>query len=160
MVELRHFSPREFGEWWPQMSVRLLVLLDVFRGHWGRSVMISASPLALGRHGGDSTSQHNVDRWGVVRAADIMPDGLHGSDSMAHAVHVANQVGMTGIGIYPHWRPRPGIHVDVRRDRQPGNPSLWSALRVDRATPEQLARGSVHGDQVYLALADGYEAMR
>ena len=64
-IALRHFSPAEFGEDWPRMSVALLARLDLFRERLGSPVIISPAPGALGRQlGASDTSQHNIDRWG------------------------------------------------------------------------------------------------
>ena len=117
---LRYFTPAEFGEWWPLMSPDLLLKLDEFRARLGVPVMISPAPGALGRHLGSSLSQHNVDMWGEVRAADVMPLGA----DLQTAYRVAREVGFHGIGLYPDWKPHPGLHLDVR----PGPLALWSGL--------------------------------
>lgn len=129
-IDLRNWNPSEFREWWPDMSVRLLVLLDVFRYQWGRPCQVSPAPGALGRNQGrDARSQHNVDRWGEVRAADIMPAGLHTREDARRAIDCAITAGFTGIGIYPYWEPTPGLHLDVRTCECPGQPATWG--RVD-----------------------------
>ena len=120
-MQLRYFSQDEFGEWWPYMSTELLSRLDEFRSRLGVSVMISPAEGAIGRHGGLSTSQHNVDMWGEVRAVDVMPKGV----TLAHAYEVAKAVGFTGIGLYPQTSPYPMLHLDVR----PGFLSTWSGFR-------------------------------
>lgn len=128
---LMHFATHEFvrgeEEWWSRTSPRLLVLLDLFREHWSAPVVISPHHRAIGRH--DGTSQHNVERWGEVRAVDIMPDGL--DDRRHEAVTLARRVGFTGIGLYPDWQPSAGLHLDVRIDRVPGNPAMWGGVRRD-----------------------------
>lgn len=161
MVRLRYFRPEEFRTWLDHMSPRLLVLLDLFRYKWGHAVQISPHHLALGRRMGESnTSQHNVDRWGEVRAADVMPYGINTAKDMGDAVITARDCGFTGIGIYPHWKPRSGLHLDVRESSEMGYPATWAALDVSEATPEQKRYGKVVGGQVYVSLRAGYEAMR
>lgn len=132
--DLRHFKASEFGVWWPLMSTDLLVKLDAFREAWGDEVAISPATGALGRNIRDeepkAASQHNVLRWGEVRAADIMPKDMLTSADRRRAVQVARQVGFTGIGVYPGWEPSPGLHLDVRRDRTAANPSTWSGIKV------------------------------
>lgn len=93
--------------------------------------MISPAKGAVGRRDGYSgNSQHNYDRWGEVRALDIMPFGMTTALARKRAFNLAKQVGFTGIGVYPEWTPRPGLHVDVRMDRTEGNPATWSAFFV------------------------------
>lgn len=99
------------------MSADLLLKLDAFRAEWGDQVAISTAPGGLGRkvedgHGG-AASQHNMLRWGEVRAVDVHPRGIYGPDDFARAVDIAESVGFTGIGVYPDWN-RPGVHLDVR----------------------------------------------
>lgn len=147
MLDLRHFTPAEFRGWGELLSPRLLVVLDVFRGHWGAPVMISPAQGAIGRRlGPDATSQHNPDRWGEVRAVDVMPEGMDTAQAMRQAMYLARWSGATGIGVYPHWRPRPGLHIDVRTDRDVGDPALWGAVDED-------------GTQIYVSLARALEVM-
>lgn len=137
-LDLRFWNPREFAleqsdgtlvDWWPNMSLRLLVCLDVFRQRWGKACRISPVPGALGRNQGrDSRSQHNVDRWGEVRAADIFPTGLRTAADAKHAIRCATEAGFTGVGVYPHWQPHPGLHLDVRTDELPGDPATWGRI--------------------------------
>ena len=120
--KLQYFQPSEFGVWWPMMDDRLLILLDRFRERLGRPVMISPAEGSLGRLTGSRTSMHYAG-GGVVRAADVMlPEG----PDLQTAYLVAREVGFTGIGLYPFWKPYPGLHLDVRPDRTAGNPATWS----------------------------------
>ena len=45
---LQNFDPSEFknkhGDWWPKMSARLLVMLDIFRYQIGSAIIISTNP--------------------------------------------------------------------------------------------------------------------
>ncbi len=123
--KLNHFTASEFGVWWPLMSADLLLKLDAFREQWGAPVEISRADGALGRHGGENDkSQHNIDRWGQVLAADLMPkvaDGQGGYRYMQtreernRAFAIAKAVGFTGIGIYTDTNPGNLLHVDVRK---------------------------------------------
>jgi hypothetical protein len=131
------FTREEFGEWAPLLDVALLVRLDSFRGTWDKPVRISPHPQALGRRD-DSESQHNVNRWGMVRAADILPSGIVTQEDLELASDFAALVGFTGVGVYPHWQPTPGLHVDVRRSNAPGAPATWGAIRPDRDQPQQF----------------------
>ncbi|MDQ6970922.1 MAG: hypothetical protein Q9M16_10475 [Mariprofundus sp.] len=137
-TDIVYFTESEFGAWWPFMSDALLTRLDAFRKAWGNTVIISPAAGSLGRYMDKGAgSQHNVTRWGEVRAADIMPliDTPNGARSLSRselrqAYDVALSVGFTGIGAYPDWRPHPGLHVDVRTDRTQGSPATWSGIRT------------------------------
>lgn len=143
---LRYFHPDEFGEWLPFMSVRLLVMLDVLRHMWGQPIRVSPAKGALGRRLGERASQHNVDRWKEVRAIDVMPQGID-SEDQAHVFYMlALDIGFTGVGFYPDWRPSPGFHLDVREDRKPGDAATWGGV----ATP---------AGQHYVSVNDAMERM-
>jgi hypothetical protein len=131
------FTEDEFQGWSMFLDVALLIKLDAFRGAWGHAVRISPAPGAVGRRD-DSNSQHNIKKWGTVRAVDIMPDGILTADDLQQAQYTAIVVGFTGVGVYPHWQPAPGLHVDVRTSHAPGNPGLWGAIRPDREQPQQM----------------------
>lgn len=123
MNPLRYFTQAEFGKWWPYMSTELLTKLDEFRHRLGVPVSISPVDGSLGRHLGLSTSQHNVDLWGEVRAVDVMFTGV----SLEHAYQVAKEVGFTGIGAYPDWQPSQGMHLDVRQAPL----ALWAGIKEE-----------------------------
>ena len=132
MIELRHFEPREFGLWWPWMDPRLLESLDEFRDRLGAPVMISPAQGALGRRLGEAgRSRHNVDRWKRVMAADVMlprgPD-LTDPEQGRAVVELARQAGFGGIGLYPDWKPHPGLHLDIRPLKADGAPATWSRI--------------------------------
>lgn len=136
-LSLKHFSPDEFGEWWPHMSPELLRKLDAFRERWGAPVVVSPAHGGIGRHLGDGDeSQHNVDEWGEVRAVDVFPKVPAGASGYRYinttaererAYRVARSVGFTGIGLYTDTSPGNMLHVDVRKSA--GYVATWS--RVD-----------------------------
>lgn len=131
--KLKHFSAREFREWAPYMSYKLLRKLDALRELRGKPIHISPAPGALGRHLGVSKvgnykSQHNVDYHKVVKAVDIMPEGFSTMEEFREFFFQARDLGFTGIGIYPDWSPRAGAHLDVRSGRKKGDPAKWSAI--------------------------------
>lgn len=144
-LDLRYFSATEFGPYWPLMSRELLEKLDEFRARLGYPVAISPAAGAIGRpilkadgSQGESESsaeksQHNYLLHGEIRAVDVMPSPPGGANAAErqHWLTVARAVGFTGIGLYPDWRPRAGLHLDVRKDRTPSNPALWAGVRND-----------------------------
>lgn len=136
MIKLYYFSETEFTRggrnWYPAMDPRLLVLLDVFRFRWGRRVAISAHPAALGRDLPlTELSDHNVTLHKAVLAADVIPEGCSSRADLQRALSLATELGFTSIGIYPDWRPSPGLHLGVRRERRPGDPAVWGAIASD-----------------------------
>ena len=147
---LHYFHSDEFingdRNWLRDCSPSLLVRLDVLRHMWGKPIRISAAPGAIGRMAGDSQSQHNFERWGIVRAIDVMPAGI-GTPEAANGFYLlAVDVGFTGIGWYPDWKPAPGFHLDVRSDHEPGAPATWGGVKNDL------------GQQVYVSLNDALES--
>ena len=108
---MKHFSPAEFRGWYDVLDEELKEKLDDLRARYGRAVSISPAEGAIGRRLGPSKkSYHNLDFHGVVKAVDVLPSG----DDLTKFFRLAKAVGFGGIGIYPHWKPRPGLHLDVR----------------------------------------------
>lgn len=128
---MRYFKEEEFRGEFDKMDPHLLEVLDNFRHYWQRPVLISPADGAIGRT--TSRSFHNWKRHGSIKAIDIMPIGLDNAFEAQRAYRHAVQVGALGIGIYPDWKPRPGMHLDVgkRAGRFHGNPAKWSAFRIN-----------------------------
>jgi hypothetical protein len=134
---LHYFNPGEFGpnqhgrtiDWWPDMDPAFLVRLDVFRRFWGEPITVSGHRVALGRHNGpDNTSDHNIDVRGTVQCADVFPSGLTSQADAGRARDLARAVGLSSIGLYPHWS-RPGLHLGVRKDHGGNKPmAAWGAV--------------------------------
>lgn len=155
-LTLRYFKPHEFRGWWDDMDPALLVLLDRFRARLapltpdpgGVVVRVSPHPRAIGRHdGAKGTSQHNIDRWGEVRAIDVMP--MIGRQYRRNVVGIAIDVGFTGVGLYPDWNPSWGLHLDVRQDREQGKPATWSGIKIWDHDQQKMV-------QTYRALEQGF----
>jgi hypothetical protein len=148
-MKMYYFADDEFRGWKPSMSGRLLILLDAFRHQWGKPVLVSLHPNAIGRE--DGTSQHNYKKWGEVRAIDVMPTHLSTSEDALHILNICDELGFTGIGLYPMWQMRgkvmPGLHLDVRHNLKPGSPATWGGLMRE-------------GKQVYVSLDDAIQYMR
>ncbi|MGH1438587.1 MAG: hypothetical protein ACRBBR_00640 [Cellvibrionaceae bacterium] len=129
---LRYFSAEEFGVYYPVMSLELLTKLDQFRHEWGGPVEISKAVGGIGREDESSQSQHNVLRWGEVRAVDVFPRTIDGyittRADRQRALYIARKVGFTGIGIYTDTKQGNMLHLDVRQDRSEGSPALWSRV--------------------------------
>ena len=128
-VALRYFNESEFGGWFDKMSPELLKKLDEFRHQWGFPVQVSPHHDAVGREHPTSTSQHNIMKWGEVRAIDIFPKNSTGAyiNTVAErkrAYDIARSVGFTGIGLYTDTVPGHMVHLDVRK----GNLAKWSRI--------------------------------
>ncbi|WP_299203295.1 hypothetical protein [uncultured Amphritea sp.] len=125
--ELDRFKRSEFREWADDMALGQLLALDRFAKLWGAAVTVSGNAAALGRHmGPNELSQHNIDRWGEVRAVDVFPEGLTRENAKI-ARDLAKQSGFSGIGVYLDTS-RPMMHLDTRPDRTPDNPAQWSRI--------------------------------
>ena len=131
----RWFAPQEFGAWVNRVHPALLLALDVLRDTLNAPVVISPAPGALGRGLGGSSSLHNVDLFGMVYAVDVL---LPVSWGVEEGFDAARNVRLfSGIGVYPFWIPRPGLHVDVRhlsavnptKGATPLSPATWGAVR-------------------------------
>lgn len=131
----RYFAAREFGVWANRVHPALLFALDVLRDTLGSPVVISPAAGSLGRRLGGSSSLHNVDVFGMVYAADVLLPMAWG---VAEGFEAARNVRLfSGIGVYPFWKPRPGLHVDVRhlsavnptKGATPLKPATWGAVR-------------------------------
>lgn len=131
----RWFAPQEFGAWVNRVHPALLLALDVLRDTLNAPVVISPAPGALGRRLGGSSSLHNVDVFGMVYAVDVLLPLSWGVEEGFDAAR--NTRLFSGIGVYPFWKPRPGLHVDVRhlsavnptKGATPLNPATWGAVR-------------------------------
>ncbi|WNZ54164.1 hypothetical protein QT397_14810 [Microbulbifer sp. MKSA007] len=131
--KLNHFSEGEFGVWYPLMSADLLLKLDRYREAWGGRVVISKADGGIGRKD-ETHSQHNVLRWGEVRAVDVFPQiqDVHGNwqylsttEELERAYQVARDTGFTGIGLYTDTEPGYMVHLDNR----PGDDiATWSRI--------------------------------
>lgn len=149
-MKLRYFKQADFGPYWPLMSKDLLVKLDEFRHRLGYPVAISPAPGSIGRPiiGGGETessaekSYHNYLIHGEVKAIDVMPMPPLGATTTERRrwVETAQAVGFTGIGLYPDWKPRVGLHLDVR----PTKLATWAGVR------------NAQGKQVYVNISEGY----
>lgn len=129
-----YFNEIEFHGWYDLMDPMQLELLNKFRHAWGGPVLVSPLSAGVGRRmGPDAKSFHNVDRYGVVKATDIMPSNFKTKEDFKRGFEIAKDVGFLGIGIYPDWNPSAGMHVDVgrRAGRFQGNPAKWSAFKVN-----------------------------
>jgi len=109
-VYVNHFTSKEFRGW--KMSLRLIVMLDLFRERLKKKVNVSKNKDAIGRMG-EGTSQHFFEMFDEVRAIDVIPEGMT-KDNAEEYIKIAEECGFTGVGIYPHWAQGPGLHLDVR----------------------------------------------
>ena len=116
---LKYFKPTSKTDNWgapDRISRDLLLLLDLFREKVGSRVVVTS-----GFRPGNGASQHDHGR-----AADIMMPDFTGS--LLELYKIAESVGFSGVGIYPHWKIAGkvlgGLHVDVR----PGPKARWMGV--------------------------------
>lgn len=130
----RFFAPHEFGAWADMMHPALLFALDVLRDELNAPVVISPAKGSLGRRMGKATSLHNVELHGMVYAADVLLPLAWG---VGEGFEAARDLRLfSGIGVYPFWKPRPGLHLDVRhlsamnpsKGATPLSPATWGAV--------------------------------
>ena len=135
MIYAQHFDAEEFREWSDDMSARLVTMLDVLRFKLGSPIAVSASEYALGRElGRGKMSEHNVDHWGEVLAADCFISGIYNRAQSEAVVYEATSIGFTGIGVYSDTHNNKGeeqvmFHLGVRPNELMGSPATWG--RVD-----------------------------
>lgn len=158
-LQLRHFTASEFGPYWSLLSIDLLKKLDEFRDRLGYPVQISPAPGAIGRpiigaedeaaESGAEKSYHNYLVHGEIMALDLMPLPPGGAtpEERTRWVNIAKAVGFTGIGLYPDWLPRPGIHLDIRP---------VSALRAGQTAATWAGVRDGDGKQIYTSITAGY----
>ncbi len=130
-MHVENFSDDEWRGW--DVSPRLKVLLDVLRFQLGAAIQISGSSQALGRRTGKSQSEHNVELWGQVLAADVFIDGIHTCQEADMVVTLATRLGFTGIGVYSDTTNNQGqrqvmFHLGVRPTRKMGDPATWGRV--------------------------------
>ena len=124
-------------DWLPRTDPDLVEALDDFIGEIvaaGGRAFISPNSEALGREAGNEASQHYYAPGRPVRAADVMVQGV----TLQQAVEIAKRMRrFSGIGAYNDTRPAPMVHLDVRPDRSPDNPALWSRVAGTYGAIEQ-----------------------
>ena len=125
-MKLHFFKDEEFRGQIDMIDPRLLVLLDTLRLITGIPIAVSQHPEAIGRTTG--TSWHNYKLHGAIYAIDVMPIGQWDPGDI---IQIATMIGFTGIGYYPDWNPRPGLHLDTRTNEEPEYPALWGGIKVD-----------------------------
>ena len=139
------FARDEFGEWADMMHPGLLFALDVLRDALNALVVISPAYGSLGRRMGMSTSLHNVDFHGMVYAVDVLLPMAWGA---AEGFEAARELRLfSGIGVYPFWKPRAGLHLDVRhlsrrnpsKGATPRTPATWGAVPANYGRQEYMS---------------------
>lgn len=128
-----HFQSEEFRSWSDDMSPRLVTLLDVLRFQIGSAVHISPHPDSLGRElGRGDMSEHNIDEWGEVLAADFFVPHVETRAAVEDVVDRMRKLGFTGIGVYTdttyQGRAMPMFHGGVRPTRNMGDPATWGRV--------------------------------
>jgi len=112
-----YFSPDEFGEGAEEgMDDAFLLSLYQFR-------VAIANPIHPHKNGGFSTAGHSPKSYHYQgRAVDF--HFKYRNVSLRRLVVTSLKCGLYGIGMYPHWSPKPGgFHLD---NRPGGMFNIWS----------------------------------
>jgi hypothetical protein len=134
--KIKNFSPAEFGASLDLLDSGVVLALQKLRDKIG-AIMISPAAGAIVRTDNENT-MHYADDGGKGRlsvAIDIMPLDT----DLKTAYRAAKQINEIGaVGVYPHWLPFPGLHIDLRK-RKPGHLlAEWSGLKING---EQIYKG-------------------
>ncbi|MCG8030068.1 MAG: hypothetical protein N0E59_02260 [Candidatus Thiodiazotropha taylori] len=120
-MDTRH-NPLNFGTCYAVMEPGFLNALDQFieqsPGQW----ILSPAPGTACRFHGSKTSQHYA-KGRRSNAADIM---LKAGDIDAEYARAKET--FCGTGLYKHWKPYPGLHVDTRQPVK-GQCLTWEKTR-------------------------------
>ena len=112
-------------------------MLDAFREELGRKVMVSPAPGSMLRWDKGEEGEHPKGR-----TIDVMlPEG----PDLKTAYEVAKKIGFGGIGVYPDWKPYPGLHLDIRPRAEGQGPAKWAGIKED-------------GKQIYVSIERGFYA--
>lgn len=128
--ELKNIKITDFGFSLPFMSFGVLDRLGTFEENLNHPIIISPASGTLFRPGDEGDH-------GSGNAIDIMlPQG----PDLKTAFDCAVASGFNAVGIYPHWKPYPGMHLGIR-------------LPLDRIY--KWAGIKIEGQQVYVSLDEG-----
>lgn len=115
-----------------KLDTKLVELVELFAqkaDRIGGLAYISPAPGALLR----DKKKYLTSQHAFGKAADLMVAGM----TMNEIYATAKDLGFTGIGLYPDWEdkstgiPVYGVHVDVRDERDPGDPAVWGGRLVN-----------------------------
>jgi len=154
-IDLEHFDAHEFGAAWPLTSAAILRALDQFRSNLGQPLEVSPAPGAVARTlGPNAASLHNVVRYGQTYAVDVLIPRGHSLRETYRAARAARL--FSGLGVYPDWSPRPGLHLDVRHrapdsptpEASPSDPARWAGVDDGDGGQRYVGIGEVIGGAV------------
>lgn len=125
-----HFQASEFPR--PdRMSHEILAAVDALREAAGVPFTVSPAPGATVRLSGNPASRH----YAVGRLSDavdvLVPPGVSLRELVDLARIAVPAIG--GIGVYPHWQPSHGLHLDARPRKPSGDLYTWGGVLVDGA---------------------------
>lgn len=134
-AKVRHFLPEEFRGELSAIDGRLIYAVDELRARLGAALIVSPARGSMTRFGDAArTSMHYANPAAGIygQAVDLMsPEAT--LREVYEAAAAVREIG--GIGIYPNWRPWPGVHVDIRARGTGGRLATWMGI----GTPQRYA---------------------
>jgi len=136
---IRYFSPEEnWGDPY-RMSLYLVKQLDELRDFIGYPIYILYG--SQGKH--SKKSYHYTD---PCKAVDCYCKDL----SLLDFYFAAERFNFGGIGIYPYWKPYPGLHLDIRgADQEFFAGARWGRIRIKKGKIEIKKYVALDRDFVY-----------
>lgn len=143
---IRHFERDEFRgaafaggpaiDLTPMIDARLIFALDELRELLGAPLIVSPVDGAVVRLDGDPASRH----YGHQRLSDAC-DLFTPRASLDRCFEAAQRVSeIGGVGLYPHTRPHPLIHIDTR-PRQGSRVASWARDQAGQYVAAAYALG-------------------
>lgn len=120
------FHPDEFQGQLHLLDKEVVYVLQALRDIIGR---IKISPVLGAIARTDKAAIHSMHYAGdgrLSRAVDIMPMDVTLKQAY-EAAKMINKIG--GIGVYPDWKPRAGLHIDLRKRKVNYQVAQWSGVK-------------------------------
>jgi len=120
------FSESEFQGQLHLLDANVIFVLQKLRSKIGR-IQVSPAYGAIARTDGSKTTMHyaNLKDNVLSLAIDIMPIDA----DLKTAYKAAKEIKEIGaVGVYPDWKPRAGLHIDLRDRKANSSIAEWSGL--------------------------------
>lgn len=139
--KIRHFKKEEFLRYYSKeyhsvlhlFDAQLVYAVDNLREVVGEILLISPVKGAISR----IKEKYKYSRhYAVNRLSDALDLMVPSGD--LRKIYDTNIPEIGGIGVYPDWKPYPGIHIDLRPRKTDGSRAEWMGrLIVDKNGKKQ-----------------------